>query len=538
MRTSEHFERPAILLAAVLAAAIAVCGCGAAGGNVSFGGAQDMGQFKQILAEGEIPSTLTLDANGFFSEHYIQLPEPDCGQVLCAHASLAIDDYFVGDEKVTLVGVSINSPLGPEDIDPAPVDLAVVVDTSGSMVAEDKIIYAREGLHTLVDEMSAGDRLAIISYDTTVRTVLELSEITVDNVQAVHSLIGEIEASGATNIYEGLERGFLTVLEAAEPGRTARVILLSDGQASVGVTAAAAIQEMAYRFILDGVGLTTVGVGTDADAFLLEGLATLGNGNYYFLESVQAIGEVFVQELLYFLSTVAFDVRLELRFNPAYQILRAYGWDYELDYYLNTVRVTIPSVSIASRSGDEHEARRGGGSSFFVELRPDVDVADLGDFGIHEVADVYLDYRPADSDSDESQTTDIDNPNEPGQIDPDGSHYSAPWAEKGYAVFNLFEGLFRVCSAATRNYHQALFLLEQLQASAEAWNESRDDEDVRADLILLAQFAHNLEAKGADASKYDPDPYGTCASAGRGGAGLAVLALLGLLLARCRRVPF
>ena len=42
----------------------------AGGGGVSFGGAQDIGEFRGILERGEIPGPDTLDANGFFNEHF------------------------------------------------------------------------------------------------------------------------------------------------------------------------------------------------------------------------------------------------------------------------------------------------------------------------------------------------------------------------------------------------------------------------------------------------------------------------------------
>ena len=59
-------------LASVLVS-VAACGGGqdsgspsepGGGGGVGFGGAQDIGEFRQILDQGEIPGPDTLDANG------------------------------------------------------------------------------------------------------------------------------------------------------------------------------------------------------------------------------------------------------------------------------------------------------------------------------------------------------------------------------------------------------------------------------------------------------------------------------------------
>ena len=64
-------------------------GDGAGGGGVSFGGAQDMGEFRSILDRGELPAPNTLDANGFFNEHFSESPPADCGQTLCLTPGLS-----------------------------------------------------------------------------------------------------------------------------------------------------------------------------------------------------------------------------------------------------------------------------------------------------------------------------------------------------------------------------------------------------------------------------------------------------------------
>ena len=50
----------------------------AGAGGVSFGGQQDIGEFRGILDSGGIPGPDTLDANGFFNEHYAPPPATGC----------------------------------------------------------------------------------------------------------------------------------------------------------------------------------------------------------------------------------------------------------------------------------------------------------------------------------------------------------------------------------------------------------------------------------------------------------------------------
>ncbi len=496
------------LILIVGAACLALAGCGEAGdSNITFGGAQDIGQFKKILSDGQIPSANTLDAGGFFAEHFIELPEADCGANLCAHGMMALDRAFLDDETwVHVLGVGFNSPLTLEDLPKPPVDLAVVIDTSGSMQTDDKMVYAIDGLHKLLDELRPEDRLAIFAYSAGVTEVYPLSYVDADNLGAFHDAVDTLEPAGATNLYAGLEAGFLSLLGAAEPDRARLVILLSDGRPSVGITGGAALTEMVWGYVLDGVSLSTVAVGADADPELMRSLAEVGGGNAYFLESVRAISEVFVDELAYFLSIIAFDVRIEIRIGEGYAPAQGFGWDYTYDNYLNTLNVTIPSVALASRGGDPEpgEGRRGGGSAFMVELIPAYDPPDDAD--LRQVAEIHLIFRPVGEEASVEQTVDVRSQYDPDELPDDGQPgwYTDAAMEKAFAVLAIYRGLVSACSAAGWNYHYAAWLLEALEAGTTAWNSDHDDEDIRADLVLIAQFLRNLEAKGADADEYEP----------------------------------
>src|SRR5262245_58902648 len=59
-----------LLLVWVSACAAQGASASGGGGGVSFGGQQDIGEFRGILESGGLPGPDTLDANGFFNEHY------------------------------------------------------------------------------------------------------------------------------------------------------------------------------------------------------------------------------------------------------------------------------------------------------------------------------------------------------------------------------------------------------------------------------------------------------------------------------------
>lgn len=483
--------------------------------NLGSSGAQDIGQFRKILDEGGIPGEDTLDANGFFSEHYTELPPPECEQPICAQGLLSVGHDWVFGRYQAALQIGMNTTIDASSLERRPLDLVVVVDTSGSMAGGDKIRYVRDGLHLLVDQLGAEDRMALVRYDSEVRELVGLAEQA--DATTLHGLIDELTADGGTNFYGGLERGMEIAVTDSPAEREARVLLLSDGQPTAGpYTDDESIIGMAEEYIADGVGITTIGVGLDFNVALMRGLAERGAGNFYFLEDAAAIDEVFTEELSYFVTPIAYDLHVEVVSGAAYQLGDVVGTHlWQTDGYRGTL--DIPAVFLAGRTSSddppaEDPRRRGGGSAIFVNLVPMDAWQDATD--PHRAAEIKLSYRLAGSEERVEQTVVVQNPLDPGVAEemPYASHEAI---EKNQAVYNAFLGLRQACREAETSYNHALWVLQALRSSATAWNDERGDADIAADLDLIDQFAANLEADGAYPVDPSTDPWscdqeGTC----------------------------
>src|ERR1043165_3672349 len=173
-----------VLLAAPLLGACASQGAsdsaapGNGGGNVSFGGQQDIGEFRGILEAGNIPGPNTLDANGFFNEPYVA-PPTDCDSTLCMTPGVSVArDWLTGAHQATLQ-IPVNTNVDPTTITRKPLNLVVVVDHSGSMWDDQRLEKVKPGLHTLVQNLAEGDRLALVQFDDRVDVLVPFAE-TVD----------------------------------------------------------------------------------------------------------------------------------------------------------------------------------------------------------------------------------------------------------------------------------------------------------------------------------------------------------------------
>lgn len=151
---------------------------------------------------------MTLDANGFFNEHFNQPPAADCGQVLCITPGVSVGhDWLTGAHQATLQ-IAVNTPVDPATYTRLPMNLVVVVDTSGSMAENGRLDKVKVGLDTLIDNLQDSDRLAVVNFDD--NAVLDTGfGVTLDR-PALHDIVSQLQPGGSTNIFDGLQMGFMS----------------------------------------------------------------------------------------------------------------------------------------------------------------------------------------------------------------------------------------------------------------------------------------------------------------------------------------
>jgi Ca-activated chloride channel family protein len=459
---------------------------------------------------------------------------------------IGIGRDWVRAEDREVLQVALSTPLDPSEAVRRPLNLVVVVDTSGSMSEDRRIGYAREGLHALIDQLGDADRMALVSYNESVTVRASLTEPS--ERAALHDAVDQLSAYGGTNLHDGLERGLQLALEAFDPERQNRVILVSDGIATVGIVDDPSIQAMADRYFSDEIGLTTVGVGLDFNVSLMRGLAERGAGSFYFLEDAAAIAEVFREELDTWVTPLAFDVELEVAAESGWQIGEVVGtrsWSGSA----RSGGVSLPAVFLASRESDEpgELGRRGAGGALFVSVVPTGgSVWDAG----RTLASLRLGYRLPGGEERLDTRLDVDSgPDAPASADE--VYLSDEAMAEHYAMYSMYLGLREATRfAGYGSYDCALGALERLDGSAASWQREFADPDIAADRELAAAFAGNLREAGARAPDGDFEavcgeygaypPTGTYAcsaggGAGGGGAGALGWALAGLAISAAAR---
>jgi Ca-activated chloride channel family protein len=191
----------------------------------------------------------------------------------------------------------------------APLNLSLVLDRSGSMAGE-KMVQARNAAKFCVDQMLSVDRLSVVAFDERI-DVLFPSEL-VSNKQSMKDLISRIEPRGSTALHEAWVRGGLTVSDQLVEGGINRVILITDGQANVGITSTDAIVSQALGLHQRGVSTSTIGIGDDFNEDLLMPMAHSAGGNAWHVVEPDDMQRIFQIELEGLVGQFAHTVSLSL----------------------------------------------------------------------------------------------------------------------------------------------------------------------------------------------------------------------------------
>jgi Ca-activated chloride channel family protein len=331
----------------------------------------------------------------------------------------------------------------------------------------------------------------------------------------LHEIIDALEADGSTNLHGGLERGYRQVVEHYDSGRQNRVILLSDGEPTAGDTSPESIVSMSRAYNSDGIGLTTVGLGTDFNIDLMRSLAQQADGNFYFVENAAAVDEVFTEELSYFTLPVAFDLELRVTAGQDYTFARAVGSQAWQDTEEGGT-LEIPSVFLAHRTSHDdvtdEGGRRGGGSALLIELMPREE--DGTSPTQAEVATLELSFREPGTDRVVTETLDVSYPHAPWEVLSTG-FFENGIVTKSFVMLNIYAGLESACAT----FHEgdpiaSIVTLDRLIAAAEDYEDSANggegDVDIQLDIELMEDLIEVILRNGGSQPEdveIDEDPW-------------------------------
>ena len=202
-----------------------------------------------------------------------------------------------------------------------PLNLCLLLDRSGSMEGQ-PLEYAKRAMHYVVDLLQPADVLSVVTFEDDVEVMMPARRVV--NKELIKQHISRIQPGNTTNIYYGFVAACSQVA-SVPAGYVNRVLLLTDGEPTAGLTDFPSIVGQVAEQKSRGITLTCLGFGPEYNEELLVGMAKRAGGNYYYIARPDLLQEVFRKEMEALLSVVGRNLRLALRLSRWCQVRQVYG---------------------------------------------------------------------------------------------------------------------------------------------------------------------------------------------------------------------
>jgi len=342
----------------------ALSGCGAA---------QDASRAysRAVIDRGAIVPADTIRLHEYLNYYEQRFPEP-------AECPLGLDLRLGNPEIPTNGGlvwlqIGLQAKSGSEQTVRTPLNLALVLDASGSMDAPDKMPFLKQSLMVFLGSLRPEDRVALVAYNE--EPYLLWPSNPVGDGSWIRTTVESLVPWGSTNLHAGLVLGLAEVDRNFDVRRNNRVILLTDGIANRGVTDPERIARDAMAYSQRGIYLSTIGLGIDFNDHLLTTLAQQGRGAYHFVDSAQEMDKIFREEVEGLVEQAATGVRVAVRALAGARLVSVTGYE-----------------GVPPDSGAEIQLQdMGSGNSQVLMVRLQVDPDRPGSHPLAEVTLSYLD---------------------------------------------------------------------------------------------------------------------------------------------------
>ncbi|XP_017349728.1 inter-alpha-trypsin inhibitor heavy chain H2 isoform X2 [Ictalurus punctatus] len=221
--------------------------------------------FKPSLQQQRKCSNCTDSAvDGVFTVQYDVERESNAGELLVS------DGHFINF-------------FAPSDLSPLSKNIVFVIDVSGSMWGL-KMKQTVEAMKTILDSLTMDDYFSIIDFNHNVRCWSDdLVPGTSLQVGEAKKYIQDIKPNGGTNINEALLKAVQMLVKAQNQGMieersVSMIILVSDGDPTVGEIKLSTIQKNIKRVMRQDFSLFSLGIGFDVDFDFLERIAMENRG--------------------------------------------------------------------------------------------------------------------------------------------------------------------------------------------------------------------------------------------------------------------
>jgi Ca-activated chloride channel family protein len=222
-----------------------------------------------------------------------------------------------GESAASYALVKLIPTIDEEARQPLHLNLALVLDVSGSMYEEDgtgvsRLKRIQQAATEAIQKLAPEDTLAVVAFAHDAHVVLPATSLAEKGkIEEVIRRIDRFDVDpGGTSMDLGLALGLSEVEKHSGPGRLSQLVVLTDGETSAEEKCRQLAQEAGQKRI----PVTLMGVGTEWNAGLIKDLARLAEGKWYYIDVDQAqeVARVFRTEFEHLAATAFANVQMHL----------------------------------------------------------------------------------------------------------------------------------------------------------------------------------------------------------------------------------
>lgn len=252
----------------------------------------------------------------------------EAGKTLRTEARLGHRRLLAEQQSETYLYVSVRAQQDDTTSPTTPLNLAIVIDRSGSMRGKrlGNAIAAAKGM---TEKLRDGDTVSVLLYNTQTQVLVPPTDIDDRSRDEVVRRIDGITAVGDTCISCALDAA--VDLVARRDGKDNRILLLSDGQATAGVRHVEGFRRIAAGVRSRDCSITSIGVDVDYNEQIMTAVAQESNGRHYFVDQPTELAKVFEQELESLVRTVARNAELRVDLAPGVSVEEVFDRSHRRD---------------------------------------------------------------------------------------------------------------------------------------------------------------------------------------------------------------
>jgi Ca-activated chloride channel family protein len=201
-----------------------------------------------------------------------------------------------------------------------PVNLALLVDTSGSMEGK-AIADARAASLALIDSLAPEDRISVVVFDSKAEVLLSSTRLDDADAKDLKKKIAAMKATGTTDMAAGLRMALNEVTKNLQRDGVNRVVLVGDGVPNDDREILPIVAQASAR----GISVTALGLGNDYDETLMGRIAQQSGGRFFYVEDSAKVASFFSEEVTRLHKVVARHAVLELHPGPGVTVTGVVG---------------------------------------------------------------------------------------------------------------------------------------------------------------------------------------------------------------------